>query len=84
MCQTDKIHSILAGNVGTSFSEKVLKERSGKTQNQLYVLEISSFQMEFIKHFKPYIAIYLNISPDHLDRYPSMDQYIFAKMLDSI
>jgi UDP-N-acetylmuramoylalanine--D-glutamate ligase len=80
MCQTDKIHSVLAGNVGTSFSEKVLKERSGKTQNQLYVLEISSFQMEFIKHFKPYIAIYLNISPDHLDRYPSMDQYIFAKM----
>ncbi|MFC1581672.1 UDP-N-acetylmuramoyl-L-alanine--D-glutamate ligase, partial [Candidatus Neomarinimicrobiota bacterium] len=49
-------------------------------QNQLYVLEISSFQMEFIKNFKPFISIFLNISPDHLDRYPSMDQYIFAKM----
>ncbi|MFC1550591.1 UDP-N-acetylmuramoyl-L-alanine--D-glutamate ligase [Candidatus Neomarinimicrobiota bacterium] len=80
MCQTDQIHGVLAGNVGTSFSEKVLEELSGKIQNQLYVLEISSFQMEFIKNFKPFISIFLNISPDHLDRYPSMDQYIFAKM----
>ncbi|AVP87670.1 UDP-N-acetylmuramoyl-L-alanyl-D-glutamate synthetase [Candidatus Phycorickettsia trachydisci] len=45
-----------------------------------YVLEISSFQLDLIKFFKPKIAAILNISPDHLDRYGSMDNYITSKL----
>ena len=43
------------------------------------VLEVSSFQLEEIKSFKPIISIMLNITADHLDRYESMDDYIEAK-----
>ncbi len=42
--------------------------------------EISSFQLEWIESFRPHIAVCLNITPDHLDRYPSMDEYVFYKM----
>lgn len=80
MCQTDEYHGVLAGNVGVSFSEKVLEEMLSPDPKQVYVLEISSFQMEHIIHFKPYVSIFLNITEDHLDRYPSMDAYISAKI----
>lgn len=43
------------------------------------VAEISSFQMEWIEHFRPYISICLNITPDHLDRYKSMEEYVYYK-----
>ncbi len=43
------------------------------------VAEISSFQLEWIEHFRPYISICLNITPDHLDRYGSMEEYVFYK-----
>jgi UDP-N-acetylmuramoylalanine--D-glutamate ligase len=43
------------------------------------VLEVSSFQMERIDTFRPKVAVLLNITPDHLDRYDSMDAYAFAK-----
>ena len=42
--------------------------------------EISSFQLEFIKHFSPDILVYTNISPDHLDRHGSMEEYINMKL----
>ena len=45
------------------------------------VAEISSFQLEGVRDFRPYISILLNITEDHLDRYPSMDAYIMAKGL---
>ncbi len=54
----------LAGNIGTSFAEQVATE-----DKEIYVLEISSFQLDGIKTFKPEVAILLNITPDHLDRY---------------
>ena len=43
------------------------------------VLELSSFQLEEIVRFRPEVAVLLNITPDHLDRYPSMDEYSAAK-----
>ena len=46
---------------------------------QYVVAEISSFQLEWIEHFRPYISICLNITPDHLDRYRNMDEYIYYK-----
>ena len=80
MIQTDDLHGTLAGNVGIPFAEMVLEDLGNPDPKRVWVLEISSFQMEFIEHFKPYIAIFLNITPDHLNRYPSMKEYIAAKM----
>lgn len=54
----------LGGNIGKSFAELVVKD-----DYDYYVLEISSFQLDDIVTFKPYIAILLNITPDHLDQY---------------
>lgn len=66
----------LAGNVGKSFAAQVAEE-----QFDYYVLELSSFQLESMFEFKADIAILLNITPDHLDRYGYQFQnYIDAKM----
>ncbi len=65
----------LAGNVGTPFCD-LLPQMAGYTH---VVLEISSFQLETIKDFNPYISVILNITDDHLDRYPSMQAYAEAK-----
>ena len=54
----------LAGNIGTSFAKALMQD-----QHDVYVLEISSFQLEHIKKFHPHIAVITNLSPDHLDRY---------------
>lgn len=54
----------LAGNIGNSFAELVMEDRY-----DYYVLEISSFQLDHVVSFRPYIAILLNITPDHLDQY---------------
>ena len=81
MCQTDKVHGVLAGNVGLAFSEKVLEELQNPDPKRVYILEISSFQMEFIEQFHPHISIFLNISPDHLDRHKTFDNYLAAKLL---
>ena len=81
MCQTDEVHGVLAGNVGLAFSEKVLEELQNPDPKRVYILEISSFQMEFIEQFHPHISIFLNISPDHLDRHKTFDNYLAAKLL---
>lgn len=65
----------LAGNIGTSFARQV-----AENTHDIYVLEISSFQLEDLFQFKADISILLNITPDHLDRYEySMDRYAEAK-----
>jgi UDP-N-acetylmuramoylalanine--D-glutamate ligase len=65
----------MAGNVGISFAYMVAKE-----PKDLYVIEISSFQLDDIDQFKCDIAILLNISPDHLDRYNyEMKNYVASK-----
>jgi len=80
MCQSDNIQGVMAGNMGIPFSARVLDETKNPKNNIAYILEISSFQMEFIKHFSPQIIIYTNISPDHLDRHKSMEEYIKMKL----
>jgi len=69
------IHVGLAGNVGKSFAYQVA------TQDfDFYVIEISSFQLDYMFEFKADIAILCNITPDHLDRYNySFQNYIDAK-----
>lgn len=66
----------LAGNVGVSFARMVAENNF-----DYYVLEISSFQLEGVYDFKADIAVILNITPDHLDRYNNeMQAYVDAKM----
>jgi UDP-N-acetylmuramoylalanine--D-glutamate ligase len=65
----------LAGNVGFSLARQVAQQK-----HDWYVLEISSFQLDGTKKFSPAIAILLNITPDHLDRYDySMQNYVDSK-----
>jgi UDP-N-acetylmuramoylalanine--D-glutamate ligase len=64
-----------AGNIGDSFALQV-----ANSDKDLYVLELSSFQLDGIVDFKPHIAIITNISPDHLDRYDyNYNNYIASK-----
>ena len=80
MVQSDELHGLMAGNVGIPFSKMVLNDLKNPDSKRIWILEISSFQMEFIVHFKPFVSIFLNITPDHLNRYNSMKEYIAAKM----
>ena len=66
---------LLAGNIGYSFSYALSKK-----DYDYVVLEVSSFQLDNIIDFKPFISVLLNITPDHLDRYKgNFSQYINAK-----
>ncbi len=75
LLKTAGLDVAMAGNVGKSFARSL-----SEAQHQYYVLELSSFQLDGIQHFRPDIAMLLNISPDHLDRYDyEMQNYIRAK-----
>lgn len=65
----------VGGNLGTPLCEAVLQ----KKVRDFVVSEVSSFQLEAIEEFRPHIGLLLNITPDHLDRYSSMKEYIDAK-----
>ena len=65
----------LAGNLGISLS----REAELVSSNGLIAAEVSSFQLEFIKKFKPRAAVILNITPDHLERHHTMKAYVEAK-----
>ena len=65
----------LGGNIGESFAMQVATENF-----DYYVLEISSFQLDDIQNFRPYISLLLNLSPDHLDQYNyNYKEYVLAK-----
>ena len=65
----------LAGNIGDSFAKQILEY-----DYENYVLEVSSFQLDDIVDFKPHIAVLMNITPDHLDRYAyQFDRYVASK-----
>ena len=64
-----------AGNIGNSFGQLILD----RPDLEYAVLELSSFQLENLKEFKADIAMVVNLSPDHLNRYPSKEEYFDAK-----
>lgn len=65
----------MAGNIGQSYAKQIAEE-----DYEGYVLELSSFQLDGIKDYKPHIAVITNLSPDHLDRYDySYEKYIASK-----
>jgi len=68
-------HVTVGGNIGAPLSAQV----SGSTADTVHVVEASSFQLEQIQTFHPWIAVMLNFSPDHLDRHPDVQAYGAAK-----
>ncbi len=68
--------TVACGNIGKPLS-RVVREQS---KLDVLTVEISSFQLETIKTFRPQIALWLNFAPDHLDRYSSVAEYRAAKL----
>ena len=82
--KASNFNTIIAGNIGNSLSSEILNifinnHNYYGTDNFLIVTELSSFQLETMYEFEPYGSTILNITPDHLDRYEDMDEYIKAK-----
>ena len=73
--QTAGFKVTVGGNIGLPLSAQV----GDSTPETLHVVETSSFQLEQIDTFHPWIAVMLNFSPDHLDRHPSVEAYRAAK-----
>ncbi len=67
--------TIVAGNIGLPFSDYVLDADA----KGVAVVEVSSFQLDHIDTFKPKVAVLLNITPDHLDRYETYQAYMNSK-----
>lgn len=75
ICKTAGLDCALVGNIGYSFAKQVVED-----PKPLYVAEISSFQLDDIDTFRPDIAVLLNITEDHLDRYDyKFENYIRSK-----
>jgi UDP-N-acetylmuramoylalanine--D-glutamate ligase len=66
---------LVGGNIGLALSAQV----EASTADTIHVIEASSFQLESAETFKPWIAVLLNFSPDHLDRHASVEEYGAAK-----
>lgn len=89
MLKKGGLNTLLGGNIGNALCEGIYKIATGKDKNpslvprvlslDFIVAEVSSFQLESIDMFKPKGAAVLNITPDHLDRYRSIDEYRDAK-----
>ena len=75
ICKVAGMDCALVGNIGFSFARQVARDPRG-----LYVAEISSFQLDDIVDFRPDIAVLLNITEDHLDRYDyKFENYVRSK-----
>jgi UDP-N-acetylmuramoylalanine--D-glutamate ligase len=74
ICRTAELDSAMVGNIGISFAKQVALD-----PKPVYVAEISSFQLDDIKDFRADVAVLLNITEDHLDRY----EYRFENYINS-
>jgi UDP-N-acetylmuramoylalanine--D-glutamate ligase len=75
MLETAGIPAVVAGNIGTALCEVV----TPLGPSHWVVAELSSFQLETIVTFRPHVAVFLNLAPDHLDRYAHLADYYAAK-----
>ena len=66
---------LVGGNIGVPLSTQV----DTSTTETIHVVEVSSFQLETTSTFRPWIAVWLNLADDHLDRHPSVEAYVRAK-----
>lgn len=74
--KTSNIHTLVGGNIGVPLLAFV----ESSTDSSITVAEISSFQLETIAEFRPEIGVLLNLTPDHLDRHASFEEYAAAKL----
>ncbi|HXK12506.1 MAG TPA: UDP-N-acetylmuramoyl-L-alanine--D-glutamate ligase [Vicinamibacteria bacterium] len=65
----------VGGNIGSPLIGLV----GGSTPATTFAVEVSSFQLEGTVRFRPHVAVWLNLTPDHLDRHPSIEAYVAAK-----
>ena len=70
------VRTLAGGNIGPAFAGVVRKS----PELDFMTIEVSSFQLEEIRAFRPRVAVWLNLTPDHLDRYSSMEEYRNAKL----
>jgi UDP-N-acetylmuramoylalanine--D-glutamate ligase len=75
MLAADGQDARVSGNIGRALSAQV----AGSTEDTRHVVEVSSFQLEATDTFRPWIAVLLNLSADHLDRHSSVTEYADAK-----
>lgn len=68
-------NSIAVGNVGVPITSKVMESKN----DNVYVTEVSSFQLEGVNSFCPHISCILNVAPDHLERHYTMENYVYLK-----
>ncbi len=80
LLQTAGYDSYLGGNVGVAASEVLLQSLNESPVKPIFVLEVSSFQLDNIESFQPQVGVILNLTPDHLDRYSSLDAYYESKL----
>ena len=66
----------VGGNIGTPLMDLV----TGRSDYDCGVVEVSSFQLDTLERFRPEVSVILNISPDHLDRYPDYEAYVQSKL----
>ncbi len=71
--------AVIGGNIGTAALALKMPAKKSKGHNGIIVLEISSYQMDLCPTFRPDISVLLNITPDHLDRHGSFENYVIAK-----
>ncbi len=79
LCATSGKPVFAGGNLGTPLARAVLDGDPGVAAGGIAVLEVSSFQLERVAGFRPRASVLMNITPDHLDRYPSFEAYAVAK-----
>jgi UDP-N-acetylmuramoylalanine--D-glutamate ligase len=81
MMKNGGFKTILGGNIGNALTDEIYKQRAENQEQRVdwFVAEISSFQLEAIRDFRPKGAALLNVTPDHLDRYHSIEEYGDAK-----
>jgi UDP-N-acetylmuramoylalanine--D-glutamate ligase len=76
MLSDARMAALVGGNIGTAFAQ-IVSEATAQTR---VVLEVSSFQLDHVETFRPRVAVLLNVTPDHLDRYGhSFENYAAAK-----
>ncbi len=79
MCRTAGLQTVVAGNIGLPVLDALTAIEDGEAAPQVFVLELSSFQLESTHSLEAAAATMLNLSEDHLDRYDSLADYAAAK-----
>ena len=76
LLENANLKAFVGGNIGTPLMDYA----AGSEKADYVVIEVSSFQLDTIETFCPFVSMILNVSPDHLDRYPSYEDYVRSKL----